>query len=595
MMIVMKMKYIYLLSTAVMALASVGAYAQNLDPTVVVNRAYEGKLVDVHKPALEMDVPDSVTRFDLDFDYSIFDKPYKGAYEFNPYVLTMQPASSVLAPKKLYLKAGAGYSLHPTLDLVWSPVFKGALRMDVYANHRSYVGRYRSFRPDDVMTGPVSIDRWMQTGGDHAHWKGYDIESVVGVDCAYDWDKISAMADASYYGLATKDLRISRSYDAFDLKFGVFSKSLLESYFMYDVAGSYRFAEDKVGFAVDDSYMGEHVFEIDARMGQVFENGHKVLMDVELDLAAYSHVESGVTVGQFAMVPHYVYSRERWAVDAGLRIAKVFRSQGPSPMFNSKEQVLYPDVKAWFAAIPDAMRLYGRIGGGNRINTYASLLEENHHLDFTSGVAGKGMMDVTVERLSASLGIDGRIGSKFSYDLRAGYVNYKNALLDAVMVGKATDVVSDADAYIPGVGYAPYQKFNATLNWSLRKENFRFDGDVNYTYAWGFENNDGMFAPSPFTGDVAFEYNWSRRIYAGVDCNYALARKGTVMNLLKGNEIVEAVIPGYADLGVYFEFATSRMLSFWLRGGNLLNMTIQRNPLYSESGVNFTVGICLNL
>ena len=57
---------------------SFAAGAQNLDPTVVVNRAYEGKLMEVHKPMLEMAVPDSLRQFDLDFDYSVFENPYKG-------------------------------------------------------------------------------------------------------------------------------------------------------------------------------------------------------------------------------------------------------------------------------------------------------------------------------------------------------------------------------------------------------------------------------------------------------------------------------------------------------------------------------------
>ena len=54
-------------------------------------------------------------------------------------------------------------------------------------------------------------------------------------------------------------------------------------------------------------------------------------------------------------------------------------------------------------------------------------------------------------------------------------------------------------------------------------------------------------------------------------------------------------IPAYADLGLSFEYALSRKLSLWARGGNLLNMTIQRTPLYAEGGINFTAGICLNL
>ena len=80
------------LSVAALLAACHAASAQDLDPTVVVDRAYEGKLIEVHKPALEMAVPDSLMRFDLDFDYSVFDRPYKGSYEFNPYLLSMKPS-----------------------------------------------------------------------------------------------------------------------------------------------------------------------------------------------------------------------------------------------------------------------------------------------------------------------------------------------------------------------------------------------------------------------------------------------------------------------------------------------------------------------
>ena len=56
-----------------------------------------------------------------------------------------------------------------------------------------------------------------------------------------------------------------------------------------------------------------------------------------------------------------------------------------------------------------------------------------------------------------------------------------------------------------------------------------------------------------------------------------------------------AVMPGFIDLGVNAEYALSRKLSFWLRGGNLLDMEIQRNLMYAEKGINFTAGICLSL
>ena len=71
--------------------ASVPAAAQNLNPTVEVQNSYLGKLIEAGKPQLEMAVPDSLTRFDLDFDYSVMETPYKGGYEFNPYLVDLKP------------------------------------------------------------------------------------------------------------------------------------------------------------------------------------------------------------------------------------------------------------------------------------------------------------------------------------------------------------------------------------------------------------------------------------------------------------------------------------------------------------------------
>lgn len=64
-----------LLWASVLALVPLTAGAQDLDPTVRVSRAYEGKLLEVHKPYYRMSVPDSVERFDLTFDYSVFELP----------------------------------------------------------------------------------------------------------------------------------------------------------------------------------------------------------------------------------------------------------------------------------------------------------------------------------------------------------------------------------------------------------------------------------------------------------------------------------------------------------------------------------------
>lgn len=582
-----------ILYAALLCAAPYAVHAQDLDPTVVVNRAYEGQLMEVHKPSVEMAIPDTVARFDLDFDYSVFEKPYMGAYEFNPYVLTMEPASSVQAPKRLYLKAGAGYTLHPTFDLVWSPVRSKGFTLDVYAMHRSYVGAYRAFKPTPVAGETLVVDRWLQSGGDRSEWKGYDLETRAGVDGGYDWQEGAFRFDLAYYGVAGKDQVKTRHYDSFDASFGVASKSDKDTYFMYDIKTGYSFAEDNSESSGVGSRLSEHLFNLGGTIGQVLERRHNVLFDAGLVMASYAHADFASTVAEFNVVPHYVFNGKRWSVDAGMRVSSLLRSKDMEAAFPTDEQILYPDIKAWVDVIPDAMRLYAHVGGGSRLNTYNSLLKENHHFDPSFGRGFWPVMDVTVERVSASVGLAGRIGAKFSYDLRGGYVNYKNALLDAIVIDQVH--YASEPQYLAGFGYAPYQKLYASVDWRLKNESFMFDGNLTYAHCReGAEGTSGLFLPSAFTGDVAIEYNWSRRIYAGVDCRFATERAGSVADRLQ-NQVYEAIIPGYADLGVYFEYAATRSMSFWLRGGNLLDMTIQRNPLYAENGINFTVGICLNL
>lgn len=584
------MKIRYTVITLIMFLSALGtAYAQELDPTVVVNKAYEGKLVQVHKPSFEMAVPDSVTKFNLDFDYLVSEQPYKGADGFTPYVLSMKPTSTVPALRNLYLKAGAGYTLYPTLDVVWSPFSSKSFKLDVYASHRSYIGDYRLFRPVIPHDGVLVIDRWRQSGGNKSHNNGYyDLKSVAGVDGRYETASLSAGFDVSYYGLASEDLNKKRMYDALDVKLGISSKPKSGSYFNYDVAAAYRFAEDKLDYVYyANDYLGEHIIDLDASLGQVMSGGHQILVDVDADFALYSEArmpglsDQGLqNMWQVSLTPHYVLQKNLWTVDAGVTVS-------------TYGQIVYPDIKASYAVIKDAMRIYAHIGGGNKLNTYASLLENNHHVDPRFDVSGCALKDVTVERINASVGIEGRIGSVFSYDLNAGYVNYGNAFLDAVVITPEPN--TDDLQYAPGVGYASYQKYFASADWLFLNDAFQFDGNLTYNYAWGLKDGAGLFMPAALKGDVSFEYNWSKRIYAGVDCNFSTARKGTVRDITADGFQYEAQIRGYADVGVSFEYAFNRDLSIWARGGNLLNMTIQRNPLYAEKGINLTVGICLNL
>jgi hypothetical protein len=526
-------------------LFAISVSAQDLDPTIEVSRAYEGKLIEVHKPSLEMAVPDTMHRFDLDFDYSVFDSPYKGSYEFSPYVLQMNPSSAPMSGKSFYLRAGAGYTLHPTLDLLWSPLKKEAFSMDIYASHDSYIGTYRAI-------------------GSAPEWKGYDMVSTAGADFGYDWKKAALEFGAAYYGVADKDIRRGRTYNAADIYAGLKSKLAWPGNWNYDLQFAYRVAADKS--TLSPVSFNEHDFKADLCIKPDFRKIGKMFLNLGFEVDSYSHAGTR-TVGGFYLVPHYVLTIGPLSVDAGLRLSVL--------MNTVRSQIVYPDVKVGLTVLPDAMKLYLNVGGGDKINTYASLLEGNSHLGMEYGLGGPlSVVDATVERVSAVLGLAGRITSFFSYDIRGGYVNYKSAPLYAV-------IEDSAAGYLPVLGYTSYQKCFVAFDWGLTLQDVRFDGTVEYTHAWGSHNPD-MLIPAAVTGDVSAAYNWNRRVNAGLDCRFATARSAAGFR-----------VPGYADLGVSAEYAMNKKIAFWIRGGNLLNMEIQRDILYAEKGISFTAGICL--
>ena len=562
---------------------SMAASAQDLDPTVVVDRVYEGKLMEVHKPVLEMAVPDTVMHFDLDFDYSVFESPYKGSYEFNPYLLSMKPSAAADESGRFYLKAGAGYQLHPTLDLVWSPELPSmddSFHMDVYARNRSYVGSYWNMEADDDDV----IDRGESV------WNGYDFDSKVGVGLGYDSASGYIDGGVSYFGIHQKDMEWKRGYNGIEADFEVASRNS-SSRLTYSVKGFYRFAGDRSVSLSDDSNasLNETTFDAEAMAGLQIGGIGKAVVDFGLRLDGYSGgIENAAS--ELFLVPHFIYEKGALKADLGIRFAGVVTDTlaGGFSM-PARNQIVYPDISVKLKVIPDALALLLKAGGGPEVHSYHSLLERNRHLNplmwensWFSGFGLRQEMGVSIERISLTAGLEGRIGSRFSWNLNGGYVNYAAGILDAVAVLQSYS----SDGLIAGIEYRPYDKTFVEFSWLWKSGDFMADGWVAYTDAYGMAFEDSIYClkPSELTGNVSFEYNFRKRIFAGADCSFATKRTGGTYS---------AVLPGYADLGVSLEYSATRRLSVWARGGNLLGMTIQRNPLYAEKGVYFTAGICL--
>ena len=589
------MRKIYLVSAAMLMTAAV-SFGQNFNPTVEVTNTYQGNASEVHKPLLGMNVPDSLLRFELDFDYEVFEKPYQGAYSFKPYMLNMRPAKDAWRGRQLYLKAGAGYTLHPQFEFVFSPEQSGPFQMSVYASHKSYFGNYHEIKPE-LQDG---LYRMKKSGG---KFGGYDALTSAGFDGRYNWDRTILSFGIGYYGLAAKDSVMSRSYNAFDFNARVRSNNDSESYFLYDIGLRGRVANDGLDYksfsfpdGVTVDKQNENWVLLDGLVGPVVNNSRSILVGFEAESASYSRFYDG-NIGRVALIPSYRFKSGRWNLNLGVKLEFMFRNDADTLSFGKmgggKGQIVYPDAHISFAAGGN-VALYADATGGSRLNTYSSQISENHHLNPSFLVAPvyeliTPLVDNTVEKVNARIGVRGSAASSFQFDVNGGVGLYGNALMESGLFTAGGDLV-------PALAYSDYNLIYANALVGLRTGRVKIDADFRYRGV-SFPDNDALnlgFTLPKYSGGVRASYDISSRLYAGINVEAASWRDGKCASVAS-EDILDVRVPGYVDLGVNCGYKFNRKLEFWLESGNLLCQAIQRNPFYAEKGPWVTAGVSLNL
>lgn len=577
-----------------------GISAQNIkNTTVEVSRAYEGRLLDVHKPAQKMFVPDTLTDFALDFDYSVFENPYRGAYDFKPYFLDMKPAPDAYTGRKFYLKAGAGWLLRPTMDLVWEPQMKGRLRMSAYASHYSYFGDYRN----------IALDGSGQLGKTGGSWNGYDMKTVAGVSGRADFAKARLTFDVNYTGIHTKDSLTDAGYNAASAGIRVQSLRPMTEGISYDVAFKYRFSSQGLGdgyvtvwpgseMNLDVNRLDMNDFDLSAVIGKGLGAYSSLRLSMDFGLSSYSTLFSS-SAGTAMFTPQYLLERNRWRLSLGLGIGMKVNSSDSFcglPLNSGKGQIVYPDVYVGYTAMKEYLHLYFSATSGIYRNPYSVQKERNHfYSPYFSGTLAP-LADNTVECINAAFGLKGNICSRFRYDIKAGYVSYGNAPLDMLALVYETDASSSyrpaVTAYMPAVTYLEYDQAYVSLLAQWESESFALDAELRTCSSSVAREELLCFEPSAFTGDVNAAYNFRHRLFFRCTAEFASRRSGRLYdNTGSGANASKVYIPFWMDLGMEAEYVFTPKLSFWLRGDNLLNMSIQRTPFYGTGGIGATGGI----
>ena len=532
-------------------LASVALGAQNLNPTVTVTNDYEARAAAVDKKGVDLEIPDTLMRFDYKFDYSVFDSPYKGAYEFSPYSVKMIPSPEPYQGGKLYLRAGAGYTMRPELDVVWAPVVSDNFAMSVFGTADGYLGPYKLSATDPTLFD--ATDKWLHNFSDNA-----------GVDLHWNLSGSNLTVEIAHDGIFadTRDAA-STAYNSAYVRANLKSNASSGTYFVYDLNLKYRFGHDGFGNASGCNSMTEHNILASGSVGSVVHTDYRFMMDFEVEADSFAGDCSG-TLMRVGATPHILFTLGPVALSAGVEL-------GYSDAFR-----IYPDIKAEYTFMDGLMTAYGDFVGGERINSWHSSKVFMHRL-ISNSVSGDA---VTFGRdlYDARLGLRGYY-NYLQYDISAGFGKVENLASE--------NLVSSLYGASEQLVWADARVLHADASVSWKNRDFEADANIRLCHDMAVEPC-AAYARPLVSADARFVYNWSRRIYAGL----WLAGRTERASMYSSNQ---PSIPGWFDLGLYGKYRLSHKWSVWAQAGNILGSDIRESIGYVRQGPYFTVGIGLNL
>ena len=524
-------------------------FAQNINQTVQVTNDYVTRFADFQKQGGAMSVPDSLYRFDYHFDYSVFETPYKGSYEFSPYRVRITPKARLYDGNKFFLRAGAGYSLHPQFEMAWQMLEEKDFTIGMFADVKGFAGTYLSH----VSRDPI---------------KGYDLTSHVSFNGQAIRPATRLSYQLGYDGIFSND---SDEYSPFRSFFHsgfvtgrIQSRERSENHFFYDIDLRFRHSVEDLPDWMGSYDTRESNVYFGASLGPVLQEKYRILLDGIFEMESLGVYEAmfrnGHNVNYARIRPHVDFLLGSVRVDAGVRLDWTEFDNSTQKPFT-----IAPDVMARLAILDADLDLYAGVSGGQVMEGHLTLKQINHF-----SIRPNTIASVSREKIRARAGVEGHWNAGLQYAFEAGYVSYAHKPLPT----------------FGGIRFVDYQSAYAKTTLGWKSERLDVDGSLSYAYQVLPEGVDA-FAPAAFTADVRGTYNWDRTVFVGAFVEAATARK----YLDAGKE----PMPGYANVGVNAEYRFNRHWGVWIEGANLLGMEIERFPGYVEKGPYATLGITLKL
>lgn len=580
---------------------------QKIDPTVEVEKEFDGKMTNIVKGPLNTSVPDSLLSFNLNFSYSIFDKPYKDLYEFTP-LPSAKLQGTVQEKYPLFMaKAGIGFPLTPIAEVYFQPQLGNSSWLSVKAFFDGYYGKNNVMTTDAqnntaIRMKDAKVSASSHTFGAGAEY-GYNWKNgffTLGLDYNNNFSTYYGFAEdqwqkASVAEAATDDRNFmkqnySHTYNQIEAKasIGSINSHYRRANFNYLANVSFQNTSDKV-YGLD---INENLFILNGFLSPSFSRFSRITIEFNSE-NMFQIMESlyKSSYGIFDVAPTFIWDKGRWKLKAGVKLSGRYKSGDEMKDADQYHGYIFVLADFSFNIIKEKLWLYANIDGGNRLNSYSSILEEN------KWISPRTQFKASSTPFIMNAGIKGKFINKLGYNVFVKYAVHKGLLQYAYLPWYSNDVEHNTISAV--YGNSNELTVGAAINWKSKE----FEGGAaaeysNYTECkkstLAFKHKP--FGYPPFKLNLYGTYNFIERFYAGFTIEYRSKCESFWSNdMILSQDFSEAYtvsyMKSYLNLSINARYAINRNFSIFANGENLLNAQIQHLPNYLEKGINFNAGL----
>ena len=543
--------------------------------TVEVSRPYDVNLDGIRKPAIPISVDDSLQRFDVHFDYSIFNRPYGDLYDFTPYESIQLSTVGANRTPFVFARLGSQYAfgergVMPAGEIYLQSRPKNGFCSGLYARHNSFFGDLgRGFGADPVLNTAR-------------------LENTVGGDLTYDWATGEMMVDLKfdYDRYRFKPVTDVPSYPSlsdhanrgFTGSINLNSAQKEENTVYYDVTMSYR--NTKKVFLLETARrdpadtLSENFLAVKGFVGSTFDV-HRVYIDMNIEYAGYDG-KRDFQIGVVELSPIYQYQRKRLSARIGVKFGTRYGIKGKieeEGIDFTPRSSIFPDVDIRYTLMDKSLWAHAVVTGGNDLNPYSRMIDD------CPIVLPSAAMEFGSRPVDATLSLEGVIGGRLGLNLETNYKIHRNKMIFVPYAGFSSEL------QMPQLttDYRDVNQFSVQGEAFWRSEDLTLGGRLRYA-SYIDRNDKSVVTEMPkWTGYGFVRYNFRERLIAQIECNYRSLTRGSYYE-----------VPAIVDLDLNVNYLINKNFSVFAKAGNLLNHGNQYMPCYYEPGINLGGGICLN-